>query len=172
LYIFLNSLLYFSEFSCPGRVWTEFEIKIFFFSDSAYLIPVLAENNAVKRFFSFLNFFAIFFGIFLPGSSKNGIRDKNSFPAFSAYLIKFWQKIMPWSGFIIFSIFLLFFSEFSCPGRVRTEFGTTFFFPFLGLTHPVLVINNAGKRSYNFWNSFTIFFGIFLPGSSMNGIRD
>ena len=35
--------------------------------------PVLAKNNARNRFFNFLIFFSIFFGIFLPGSSMNGI---------------------------------------------------------------------------------------------------
>ena len=47
----------------------------FFFSFSRLSHPVLAENNAGKGFFIFLNFFATFFGIFLPGSSVNGIRD-------------------------------------------------------------------------------------------------
>ena len=42
-------------------------VNFFFFSFSAYLIPVFAKNNAGKRFSIFLNFFAIFFGIFLPG---------------------------------------------------------------------------------------------------------
>jgi len=36
--------------------------------------PFLARNIAWKRFYNFLNLFTIFFGIFLPGSSMNGIR--------------------------------------------------------------------------------------------------
>ena len=116
-------MLFFSEFSCLGRVWTEFGSKIFFFSFSAYLIP-------------------------------------------------FWQKIMSERGFfLIFSIFLLFFSEFSCPVRVRMEFETKIFSLLLGLSHPVLAKNNAGKRVFNFFNFFAIFFGIFLPRPSMNGNR-
>ena len=146
----------------------------------------------------------------------NEIRDWNCFLCFSAYLIPFWQKIMPERGFLIF---LLLFSEFSSPGRVWTEFGTKFFFSFsayltpfwlkvslergflifwfffsiffrnflarveyernsglnfffLGLSHLVLAKNNAGKRFYNFLNFFTNFFEIFMPGPSMNGIRD
>ena len=52
------------------------------------------------------------------------------------------------------------------------EFGTKFFFfVVLGQSHPVLAKNNAGKRFFNFLNFFAIFFGIFLSGSSMNGIR-
>ena len=35
--------------------------------------PVLARKNAGKRFFNFSNFFAIFFGILLPGSGMNAI---------------------------------------------------------------------------------------------------
>ena len=65
-------------------------------------------------------------------------------------------------------MFLLFFLEFSCPGRVRTEFGNKYCFHFFGLSHPVLDRNNDGKRFYNVLNSFTIFLGISLPGSSMN----
>ena len=61
--------------------------------------PVLDKNNAGKRFFNFLNYFAIFFGIFLTESSMNGIRYENFFLSFSAYLIPFWQKIMPKRGF-------------------------------------------------------------------------
>ena len=37
--------------------------------------PVLAKNIAEKRFFDFLNFFALFFGILLPGSGMSGIRN-------------------------------------------------------------------------------------------------
>ena len=37
--------------------------------------PILAKNNARKKFFNFLNFFAIFFVIFLPGLRMNEIRD-------------------------------------------------------------------------------------------------
>ena len=106
----------------------------FFFLFLGLSCPVLAKNNAGKGFFNFLNFFAIFFGTFLPGSSMNGIRDKNCFFSFSAYLIPFWLKIMPEWGFWILWIFLLFFLEFSCRGRVRTEFGTKIFF---SLSQPI-----------------------------------
>ena len=99
--------------------------------------PVLAKNNAGKRFFNFWNFFPIFFGIVLPGLSMNGILGKIFFIAFSVYLIPFWLTIMPGRGFWIFWIFLLFFSEFSCPYRLWTEFGTNFFFLFLSLPYPV-----------------------------------
>ena len=42
-------------------MWTEFGAKFFsLFLGLSY--PVLARNNAEKRFFNFLNCFAIFFG--------------------------------------------------------------------------------------------------------------
>ena len=91
--------------------------------------PILAKNNAKKGFFNFLNFFAIFIRIFFPRSSMNGIRNEIFFPSFSAYLIPFWQKIMPERGFLIFWIFLLIFSQFASPSRVWTEFGTKCFLP-------------------------------------------
>ena len=87
--------------------------------------PVLAKTNAEMRFFNFLIFF---FGIFLPGLSMNGIRDKIFFLSFSAKLFLFWLKIMPERGFLIFWLFLLFFSEFSSAGWVWTEIGAKFFF--------------------------------------------
>ena len=164
-----------------------------------------------------MNFFAIFFGIFLPGSSMNGMWEEHFFLAISAYLIPFWVKIMLARGFLIFWIFLIFFSEFSCPALVGWNSELKFFYHFLGLSqpildrnnagimffhflnffhnfraqveyernsrlnffslfldlsHPVLAKNNAGKRFFSFLNFFAIFFGIFFPGSSMNGIRD
>ena len=127
---FFNFLIFFFyfflEFSFPNRVWTKFGTKIFFliFGLSHSVLP---KNNAGMRFFNFRNFFAIFFGTFLLGSSMNGIRDKNCFFSFSAYVIPIWLKIMPEWGFLILWIFLLFFSEFSCPGRQWTEFGTKMF---------------------------------------------
>ena len=50
--------------------------------------------------------------------------------------------------------------------------GLKFFPLFLRLSHPILAKNNAGKGFFNFLNFFAIIFGIFLPGSSVNGIRD
>ena len=164
-------MLFFSEFSIPGRIWTEFRTKIYcnFFNLSH---PVLAKNNARKIFFSFLNFFAIFFRIFLPSSSMNRSRDENFFHSFSAYLIPIWLKRRLERGFLIFWIFLLFFSQFSSLAKFERNSGLNFFSPFFGLSQPILAKNNAGKRFFNFFNFFDIFSRIFLPGSSMNGIRD
>ena len=127
----------------PGKGFIIFWISLLFFPEFFSLVeyernsgpkfqfhflglshPVLVKNNAGRRFYNFFNFFTIFFRIFFPRSSMNGIRDQNFTFIFSAYLIPFWLKTMPGIGFIIFWIFLLFFSEFSFPGRVWTEFGT------------------------------------------------
>ena len=122
--IFWIFLIFFSEFSSPGRVWTEFGTKIFFFS-------------------------------------------------FSAYLISYCLKIMLEGGFLIFLIFFFYFVQ---NFLVRVEYernsGLKYFPLFLCLSHLVLARDNAGKRFFNFLNSFAIFFGIFLPVSSINGIRD
>ena len=132
----------------------------------------LAKNNAGKRFYNFLNFLLFFFGIFLPGSSMNRILESNFVFTLSAYLIPLWLKILAGRGFTIFWIFLLFFRNF--PSRVEYErnSGVKFYFLFFRLSPPVLAKNNAGKRFYNFLYFFTIFFGIFLPGSSINGILE
>ena len=100
----------------------------FFFHFFGLSHPVWTKSNAGKRFYIFLNFFTIFFGIFFLGSSMNGILEKNFLFTFLVYLIQFGLKIMPRRGFIIFSIFLLFFSEFSCPGRIWTEFWSKILF--------------------------------------------
>ena len=135
-------------------------------SFSTYLIPfwlkILPERG-------FLIFFAIFFGVFFPWSSINGIEDKKFFASFSAYLIPFWLKILPERGFLIF---FKFFSEFLAQFDFEWNSGIKFFSRFLGLSHPVLTKNNVGKRFFNFFNFFAIFFAIFFPGWSANGIRD
>ena len=127
-----------------GRGFIIFQFFYYFFRN--FLARVESERN------SGLKFCFHFFGLSHPVLAKN-----NSRKSFYDFLN-------------IFTIFL----EFSCPGRVRTELGTKFFFFFLffGLSHPIFGKNNAGKRFYNFLNFFYYFFGIFLPRSSTNGIRD
>ena len=74
--------------------------------------------------------------------------------------------------FIIFNFFALFFWNFLNRVEYERNSALKFFSLFLGLLHPVVDRNIAGKRFFNFLNFFAIFFGIFLPGSSLNGIRD
>ena len=112
-----------------------------------------------------MNFFAIFFRNFLSRVEYERNLGLNFFFSFSAYIILFWLKIMPEIGFLIFWLFLLFFSEFSCPGRVWTEFATKIFFSlFLGLYQPVLAKNNAGKCFFNFLKFFAILLEFSCPG--------
>jgi len=74
--------------------------------------------------------------------------------------------------FLIFTIFLLFFSKFLALVEYERNSVLKFFSRFLGLSLPVLAKNNARKRFLNFLNLVSIFFGIFLRGSGLNGIRD
>ena len=74
--------------------------------------------------------------------------------------------------FLIFDFFWDFFGNFLARVEYEWNSGLNFFSILLGLSHPVMARNNAGKRFFNFFNFFGIVFGIFLPGSSMNGIQD
>ena len=168
---FIIFLLFFRNFLSRVEYERNSRIK-FCFHFFGLSRPVWAKNYAGKRFYNFLNFLAIFFGIFLPGSSMNGILEWNFVFPFSANLIPFWHKIIPGRGFIIFWIFLLFFRNFLSRVEYERNSVVKFFFHFFDLSHPVLAKNNTWKRFYNFLNFFTIFFGIFLPGSSMNGILE
>src|SRR6266571_2947242 len=78
---------------------------------------------------------------------------------------------MPGRCFIIFRIFYNFFRNFLARVEYERNSGLKFCFLFFGLSHSVLAKNIAGARFYSFLNFFTIFFGIFLTRSSMNGIR-
>ena len=85
-------LLFFWEFSSPGRVGSELGTIFFFFFFFIQGLSLLGldRNIAGMMFFYFLNFFAIFFGISYPGSSRNEILDKIYFISFSAYLTPVW----------------------------------------------------------------------------------
>ena len=88
----------------------------------------------------------------------NGIRNKNFFLHFSAYLISFWQKIMSERGFFNFSnFFCYFFRNFLVWVEYERNSGVKFFSLFLGLSRPVLAKNNIGNRFFNFFNFFCYF---------------
>ena len=74
--------------------------------------PILTWNEAVKEFFNFLNFFAIF----LEFSITRRVRTKRNrifyFLSFSAISNLFWLEMNPQRWFLIFWIFLLFFWSF------------------------------------------------------------
>ena len=117
-------------------------------------------------------FLSIFFGIFFPGPSMNGIRGKIFFRSFSTNLIPFSLKILPERGFSIYWFFFSFFRNFLTRVEYERNSGLNFFSTFLGLSHPVLAKNNAGKWYFIFFKIFAIFFGIFFAGPSINWIRD
>ena len=96
----------------------------FFFPFLGLSYLILHRNNARKRFQNFLS----------RVEYERNLGLKFFFFSFSAYIIPFWLKIMPETGFLIFWTFLLFFLEFSCPGQVWTEFATKIFF---SLSRPI-----------------------------------
>ena len=134
--IFWILLLFFSEFSCPGRQWTEFWTKVFFISFSAYLIPFWLKIMLERGFLIFwffcnffwnshagveyernsgLKFFTPFLGLSHPVCAKNNARKR-----FLNFL----------------NFFAIFFSEFSSADRVCAKFGTNFFSLFRSISSP------------------------------------
>ena len=127
-------LIFYSEFSSLSRVWTEFGTKFFppFVSLSH---PVLAKNNSKKRFFSFLNFFAIFFRIFLPRSSMNWIRDESFFSLFLSVSHPVLEKNNAGKWFFNFFEFFCYFIR-NFPARVENERNSGLIF-FFSLSQPI-----------------------------------
>ena len=155
---FLIFLLFYSEFSSPRRVRTEFENKIFFLLFFVLSHPVLAKNNTGKRFLNFFEFFCYFIQNFLPRAEYERNSRLNFFSRFLSLSHPVPNKNNARKRFFMFSnFFAIFFSEFSSPSRVWTEFGTKIFFSF---------------SAYHFLNFFAILFRIFFPEPSMNGIQD
>ena len=95
--------------------------------------PILANNNAGKRFFNFLNLFWYFFLNFLAMVGY----DRNSGLKFFSLFLGLSHPVLASNNagkrFFIFWICLQIFSEFSFPAWVGTEFGTKIFF---SLSHP------------------------------------
>ena len=133
----------------------------------------MAENNDGKLFFNFLNFFAIYFRNLLPRveyERNSGLKLFYLFLGLSHPISSpFWLKITPESGF--FNFFAIFFRNLLPFVEYERNSGLKFFYLFLGLSHPVLAKNNARKLFFKFLNFFAFSFGIFSPGSSINGIR-
>ena len=65
--IFWIFLLFSSEFSWSGRLWTEFRTKICFFSFSAYLIPFSLKIMPESVFLIFWIFLLFFSELSCPG---------------------------------------------------------------------------------------------------------
>ena len=126
-------LLFFSEFFCPGRVWTEFGSKIFF-SFLANLILFwlkIMPERGILIFWIFLQFFFRNFLASVKYERNSGLKFFSLFFGLSNPVL---AKNYAGTRFFNFLNFLLFFSEFSCPGRVLTEFRTK---SFLSLFRPI-----------------------------------
>ena len=121
-----------------------------------------------------MNFFAIFFWNFLGRVGQ----EQNSGLTFFSLFLGLSHPVLAKNNARkrIFNFFYLLFCYFfrNFLARVENErnSGLNFFFLVLGLSHAVSAKNNVGQRFFNFLNFFTIFFGIFFPGSSMNGILE
>ena len=119
---------------------------------------------------NFLQFFSKFSSEFSsPSRAWTKFRANFFFPAFSAYLILFWLKIIPERGFLIFWIFCNFFRNFLRNFLPRPDckrnLGLKVFSLFFILSHPDLARNNVEKRFFNFLNFFAILFSEFSsPG--------
>ena len=143
---------------------------VFFFSFSAYLIPFWLKIMLGR---GFLIFFASFFGILLPGSIMNGIRDKFFFFCCSRSISsRFGKKECQKRVLKFFEFFCYFFRNFLPRAEYERNSGQKVFPCFLSLSHHVLAKNNGGKSFFNFLIFFFYFFGNLLPGLSMNGIWD
>ena len=126
----------------PERGFFNFLIFLYFFRN--FLARVEYEQN------SRLKFFFLFLGLSHSILAKNNTKK----------------------SFFVFEFFCYFFHNFLPRAEYEQNLGLKFFSLFLGLSHPILAKNNAGMWFFNFMNFFVIIFEIFLPGSSMNGIRD
>ena len=126
-------LLFFSEFSCPSRVWTEFGSKIFFLSFSAYLIPFWLKIM-LQSGFKFFEFFYYFFRNFLGRVEYERHSGVKFFSLFLGLSHPVLAKNNIGKRFFNFFNFFALFLEFSCLSRVWTEFGSKIFF---SLSRPI-----------------------------------
>ena len=90
--------------------------------------PVLAKNNAGKRFFEFFEIFCNFFPNFLNRvdfERNSGLKFFSLFPCLSHPVL---ARNNTGKRFFNYSNFLLFFSEISCRSPVSAELGPKIFF--------------------------------------------
>ena len=125
----MNFFAIFVGIFLPESGMNEIRDKIFFSLLLVLSQPGLAKNNVRKRFFIyFFLFFGYFFQSFLVGvecERNSGLKFFSLFVSLSHPVLVY---IILERGFLVFWIFLLFFSKFSSPSWVWTEFGTKIFF--------------------------------------------
>ena len=121
-------MLFFSKFSSPGRVWTEFRTKIFFLSFSPYLIPFWLK---IMPEISFLIFyiFCYFFRIFLPRVEY----EWNSGLKFVSLFLSLPPPVLAKNNvgkrfFNFFKFFCYFFRNFLARVEYEQNFGLKFLF--------------------------------------------
>ena len=109
-------------------------------------------------FFNFLNIFAIFFGIFQPGSvgTEFWVKIFYLFLSLSHSVLDRNNAGMRFFNFLNF--FAFFFWNFPAPVEQERNLELKLFSLFLGLFQPVLDRNNARMMFFNFLNFFVIFF--------------
>ena len=147
-------LVFFSEFSCPGR---EYERNLglnFFFPFLGLYHPVFAKNNAGNRYFNFW-IFLLFFSEF----SSSG-RVWTEFGTKIFLFLGLYYSILAKNnaGNRFFNFFCYFFRNFLARVEYERNLGLKFFSLFLGQYHPVLAKNNGRNRFFNFLNFFCYFF--------------
>ena len=79
-------------------------------------------------FYSFMNFFAIFFEFSISGQEGIDQNDNFYYISFLAFPNLFWLEEKPYSCFTILWIFFYIFFEFSIVGRVRIDRNDNFYF--------------------------------------------
>ena len=151
--------LFFSQFSCSGRVWTEFGTKIFF-SLSWPLIPFWLKIMLERVFFIFLLVFSEFYcpGLEWTEFGTNFFFFCRSWSISSRFGKKECQKRV----LKFFEFFCYFFRNFLPRAEYERNSGQKVFPRFLSLCHLVLAKNNGGKSFFNFFDFFFYFFRNFL----------
>ena len=143
-----------------GQVWTEFGTKICFLSFLAYLLPFWLKIMP-ERDFLIVWFFLLFFWNFL---AQVGYEQNSGVKFFSLFLGLSHPVLAKYNAgkrFFNFLIFFLFFSKFSCPGRVWTEFGTKFSFFSFSAYFILFWLQIMQERGFLIFSIFLLFFSEF-----------
>ena len=114
-------------------------------------------------FFSFLNFFAIFFRNFLSRVENEWNSGLKFYPLFLSPSHPVLTKNNVGKRFFnfFFNFFAIFFRNFLARVKYERNLGVIFFSLFLGQSNLVLAKNNARKRFFNFWIFLLFFFSEF-----------
>ena len=130
---FFDFFLFFSEFSCPGQVWTEFGTKFFFFVflglSHPFWIKIMPERG-IFIFWIFMQFFSEFS---CPGWVWTEFRTKIFFFVFFSLSHLVLAKNNAGKRFFNFLIFFLFFRNFHARVEYEGNSGLKVFSRFLSI---------------------------------------